>query len=820
MSNQVVVEFLGNAKGLNTVIGRLDQKLGTLGKLVSRVGIAAGLAVTAVATESIRSFANFDEAMTNSQAIMGDLTNKQMADMQAAAIEVGKTTRVSATEAAESFFFLASAGMDASQSIEALPIVASFAQAGNFDMAQATDLLTDALSATGIESSNAAEELANLTHISDVFVAGNNLANTSVEQLSQAFTNGAGSTMDAFGFSLEDTTGILLAFADAGEKGPRAGSRFTSMMQNLSNAWGRNTDKFLEAGINFKNAEGDFIDGIEMLRQLEEATEGMGTEERAQFLGLEGLGLGTDALKGINLALGQGSEKMDEYATGLEDVGGVTAEVADKQLNSMAAQWDLVKGTMEGAVLTATGELKPQFIEVLTTLRGFVEQHGPGIMNGLMNGIGNIISFLIEKGPQIYATVSNVFTTSAAILDGIWEGIKAVWEAVGVPIVAAIQEALPGIMQTLTQWWEDEGQGIMDQLYATIQLVFGYLISWWERHGPAVVALIRNVMQTWVETGQKIKELWDDYLKDVFVGFGVVVAILAEVVGILIGVLAKYQVHSRVVGLIVDILIGTFKALVGVGRVIVTVLVEMVVQGVRFAGWISDTLIPHMVNGMAVIEKAFRDIGNFFVGLWEELQDDWEAIKAGWNAVDSAFRLGITRIKNAFTGWFDDVKAGFGRVKDSLTTAWDRIKGAFTDPFGSIGNLFAPIVLAFENAINAMIRQWNDFGFGLTLPGILGGGEFRIDTPNVSLVNIPGYATGAVVAPNNPHLAFLGDNTVEREIVTPESLMRSIVRSELDGSGGGRGAGVMVHVDTLNQTSTVEELADELMRYAQTGGSF
>ena len=70
--------------------------------------------------------------------------------LEMAAREVAKTTTFSATQAAEAYFFLASAGLDAAQSIEALPRVAKFAQAGNFDLARATDLLTDAQSALGL----------------------------------------------------------------------------------------------------------------------------------------------------------------------------------------------------------------------------------------------------------------------------------------------------------------------------------------------------------------------------------------------------------------------------------------------------------------------------------------------------------------------------------------------------------------------------------------------------------------------------------------------------------------------------------------------
>ena len=99
--------------------------------------------------------------MTQSLAIM-DTTIEQQKAMEEQALAVSRTTRISAEQSAEAFFFLASAGLNAEQSISALPQVAKFAQAGMFDMATATDLATDAQSALGLTVKDANQNLENL----------------------------------------------------------------------------------------------------------------------------------------------------------------------------------------------------------------------------------------------------------------------------------------------------------------------------------------------------------------------------------------------------------------------------------------------------------------------------------------------------------------------------------------------------------------------------------------------------------------------------------------------------------------------------------
>ena len=122
------------------------SKLATGAKLAGvalAVGLAKGL------TEAVQEFTAFNDKMTQSLAIMNTTVEQQKA-MEESALAVSRETRISAEQSAEAFFFLASAGLDAEQSISALPQVAKFAQAGMFDMATATDLATDAQSALGL----------------------------------------------------------------------------------------------------------------------------------------------------------------------------------------------------------------------------------------------------------------------------------------------------------------------------------------------------------------------------------------------------------------------------------------------------------------------------------------------------------------------------------------------------------------------------------------------------------------------------------------------------------------------------------------------
>ena len=215
------IVFKGDTKALDNVNQRLKQFSINLNAMGRQFGLAGG-AITAFSGLFLKSFAGFDDALNQSLAIMGDVSDAMRKKMAQAAKDVALTTRFSAKDAAASYFFLASAGLDAKQSIEALPQVAQFAQAGMFDMAQATDLLTDAQSALGLTvRDDVAANMRNMVRVSDTLVAANQKANASVQQFSEALTNRAGAALRALGKDVEEGVAVLAAYADQGEKGQR-----------------------------------------------------------------------------------------------------------------------------------------------------------------------------------------------------------------------------------------------------------------------------------------------------------------------------------------------------------------------------------------------------------------------------------------------------------------------------------------------------------------------------------------------------------------------------------------------------------------------
>lgn len=275
----------------------------------------------------------FNRAMRGSLAIMGDVSQALRKDMREATLEAARSTRFAASEAAEAFYFLASAGLNAERSIGALPVVARFAQAGNFDLARATDILTDAQSALGLASKDTAKYMTNMNRVSDVTVAAASKANASVEQFGEALMNKGALGAKLVGMELEEAMAILMVFADKGfAKGVEGGQALWMALRDLKTKAVENQAAFKRLGIDVDAGGGKFANMADIVANLDKAFAGLAPLEVQKKLGA--LGLPSKSLAPILTLLGE-ADNLRKFAEYLKQVGGTAQTVADKQLTPL-----------------------------------------------------------------------------------------------------------------------------------------------------------------------------------------------------------------------------------------------------------------------------------------------------------------------------------------------------------------------------------------------------------------------------------------------------------------------------------------------------
>jgi TP901 family phage tail tape measure protein len=585
-----------------------DQAIKTGDKL--NKALLGGLAATAGgAVLSIKAFADFDQKMTESTAIMGDLSSEMRNEMAGAAREVGKTTKFSANDAAEAFYFLASAGLDAATSIEALPKMAAFAQAGNFDMARATDILTDAQSALGLTSDDTAESMSNLGRVSDVFVKAATLANTSVEQLGLAFTSKAGAAVKAAGMEFEGAAAALAVFADSGVKGEAAGTKLTAVISSLQQGSRANAEAFEELGISVWDSRGNMLSLEEIVSDMENSFADMTVEQRNAALSQ--LGLNRQALDGINLLYGN-SDAMNEYRHALLDAGGVTDEVAGKQMETFNARLGLLKDRLIDVAIGIGERLMP-YVErlfdvleqhIIPAVQEFAEKYLPVLRDQfeqVREKLEPLVRMLAEK---LWEIITRVVGWMRENTDTVKVFFAVLAGAAVILMLVALAAKIAALFNPITL------------IIAVIALLAAGLYHAWKNSETFrdVVTKVFEVVKTVVQIAIRFVMGWFDALKTTITGF------IKVIKGIFSGDLGAVMdgmkdIFSGAVKTVIQLFIGMPKAiwevlgpsLLQFGKDIV----GSIVSGIgSVAGNIGSAILGAIPGGKA-IGGALGKVGGF-----------------------------------------------------------------------------------------------------------------------------------------------------------------------------------------------------------------
>lgn len=109
--------------------------------------------------------------------------------------------------------------------IDGISGIMSLAAADGLDLATTSDIVTDALTAFGLQASDS-------SHFADVLAQASSSANTNVSMLGESFKYIA-PVAGALGMSVEDVSLALGLMANSGIKGTQAGTSLRASLTNL-----------------------------------------------------------------------------------------------------------------------------------------------------------------------------------------------------------------------------------------------------------------------------------------------------------------------------------------------------------------------------------------------------------------------------------------------------------------------------------------------------------------------------------------------------------------------------------------------------------
>ena len=329
---EIAIKIAGKVESsFKNALSQATKGLGTITKTVASATAAAAAAVGAMGIAAINTGAEFEKSMSQVAATM--LIDKTTAEgqkafetLENAARECGASTAFSASEAAEGLNYLALAGYDAEKAAAALPTVLKLAGAGAMDLGHASDMVTDSMSALGIEATKT-----DLTQFSDQLAQTASKANTNVAQLGEAILTVGGTAKGLAGGTTELNTALGI-LADNGLKGAEGGTHLRNIILSLQNPTDKAADALKGLGVDVYDAQGNMRGLNDVFKDLQGAMDGMSNAQKDNVLST--LFNKTD-LTAANAMLANCTDRFDELSAAVENSAGACENMYAIQLDNL-----------------------------------------------------------------------------------------------------------------------------------------------------------------------------------------------------------------------------------------------------------------------------------------------------------------------------------------------------------------------------------------------------------------------------------------------------------------------------------------------------
>ncbi|MDE5578006.1 MAG: phage tail tape measure protein [Oscillospiraceae bacterium] len=396
---------------------------------------AVTAAFTAASAAAVNVGMDFQASMSQVAATMGITADTQAFEtLEAAAKEMGESTQFSAAQASSALNFLALAGYDAEKSIAALPTVLNVAAAGGMELASASDMITDAMSALGLSTDE-------MTVFADRLAVTAQKSNTSVAQLGEAILTVGGTAKILSGGVVEMNTALGI-LADNGIKSAEGGTALRNVILSLSAPTNTAAAALAELNVTAFDAAGNMRPLQDTFADLNAALSKMSDQERTSVLNEI---FNKVDLKSVNALLGTSAERFEELSGYIEDCEGAAADMAKTMNDNLKGDLTILGSALEGAGIAA-------FEKFEQPLRSAVQ--------GVTESVGDLTANLTDG--ELSASMDKVATGMSNIAES--------------TLKLAAEDVLPAAIEGFA-WIVDNGKTLTPIITTTGSAVAAYAIS-------------------------------------------------------------------------------------------------------------------------------------------------------------------------------------------------------------------------------------------------------------------------------------------------------------------------------------------------------
>ena len=764
---KLAVKIAGSvSSSFNNAMGTAEGKINSLTSVVQKAAKIAAAAWGAVkigqfVSDAVSTYADFDQAMANTAAICG-ATADDYARLQQAALDMGKATTKTATESAEALGYMSLAGWDVNESIAGLEPILRLSEATQMDLATCSDLVTDSLSALGLQVDDLGEYL-------DVAAMANNKSNQTAQMLMEAYI-AVGGTMKNLNVPIQESAAALGVLANRGIKGSEAGTALNAVINNLTTGTGKAGKMMDQLGISAFDSNGKFIGLAETLRVVDEATKGMTEEQRNAALaalgGKEHIDALNDLISGLNTTTADGRSEWEALTDDLYNADGALSTMAATATDTLQVAISIFGSAMDDMKIRLAQTFAPAAKDAINAVsavipsitdriaaagNAFVEYALPKVEAFAQNCVP-----ALEKVGGAFAAVGAVIVDHKDLFDSLGSlaitTINLIAEGIqrATPFVTALADGLLTAIQVSADFANkmlsslDSVSRFRDELIAAAAVLVAF------KAGQGIQSIINgfqmaqvqlklfamstknaNIAQAAFNGTLKLNEvLVALFTKQVTVShlaqagwakvtavatgaqkalsaamtanpIGIIIAAIAAAIAIIVLLYTKCEWFRNGVNAI-------FTAIKGALSQVIAATQNAVASAAAFLSNAQSSIAEFF----SAARQRFTAAVEFLSGVWQSIT---AAASAAWQTIKSVVQVGIMLIGEVLSAAFqiitlpfqfiwqncrDTVLAVWEAIRTAISTALTAIGSAISEKWTAIKSIFGPILSAIGSAVS------------------------------------------------------------------------------------------------------------------------
>lgn len=605
-----------------------------LDKIASAALKGVGVAVAGVATAvgglsmaAIKVGSDFEEGMSKVQAISG-ATGKELEELTEKAKEMGAKTKFSAGESAQAFQYMAMAGWKTGDMLNGIEGIMNLAAASGEDLAMVSDIVTDALTAFGLQAKDSA-------HFADVLAKASSNSNTNVGLMGYTFQYVA-PVAGALKYSIEDCAVAIGLMANAGIKGEKSGTALRTLFTNLVKPTDEVSESMKRLSIEAINADGTMKPLNQLLLEMRSSFSGLTDEQKAS----EAAALaGKEAMSGLLAIVNASDEDFNNLTAAIADSNGAAEEMATIMQDNLSGKLEQLGGGLETLGLTAYAKFQGPMKDAIDTAIEAVDslvislndkELGESV-DRIAEGFGNLTTKLAEIMAAGLPMLIEGFTwilnngKGIAVIIGTIGASVAAFKAAAVitKVVQSWQEAKVALaLYKMTAEGATISQGVMNGVFTVWETIVALITG--------KISLATAVTGLWSKAVAVLNAMWAAN------PIGIVIVAITALIGAII-----YLWNTNE---------GFREAIINCWNAIKEV-------GISVWEWLVNFFTVDIPNAWNTVVEFFQGIPDWFAELWAQVTAKFQ--EWGTN-ISNFFTETIPQWIENITNWFNELPYKIG----------------------------------------------------------------------------------------------------------------------------------------------------------------